>query len=165
MFRYEDNISGEKKELFVLIFGPYQNSSLKKLERIRNHLRKNEYEKTFLVKDLKDPDGLSKTDDEEYWYKRSMYWLQQSHVNLFILLKNNSLDSVIVEIIEAVNNLSSLKCTTFFLEDGVSLGSLVKGALKNFRCNISTFSNTRELNQKILSVCWNHLIEDNCKSS
>lgn len=167
VYDYLDNISSEKRNLKVVIFGPYKNNSLTKLVKLRDYLIQKGYVNSEIVINLPDPPGLSKQGlaEEVYWYKRSVYWLEQSDVNLFAFLNDVELDSVVVEMVEAVVHFKKLCCTTFLIEKGSKLASLVTGFLKSHRCNVGYFNIMNDLYKKSLNACWNHIVEDGCTSN
>lgn len=164
MTTYVDTLSPEKSRLQVVIFGPYGNNGTTRLYALKNHLVLQGYTKTEIVRDLPDPPGLTKEGltDEMYWYKRSMFWLEQSSVNLFAFLKGSPLDSVIVEMVESVIHFHKMTCTTFMIEKNAKLESLVKGFLNSHGCNVIHFTKEKELHAKATSACWNHISEDYC---
>ena len=84
----------KKKRLFVVIYGSYAPHIKPYLIDIRDFLRGNGYEKTFLVEDLPNVNINGFDADME---QKSIYYLEASDVNLLFFFKHTDNQSVAIE--------------------------------------------------------------------
>jgi len=163
---FGDSLSTEKKSLFVLILGSYSSRCLSEIEKLKNKLRSVGYENTHLVADLDDPEGMDPNlqieNSDLFAYKKSIHWLRQSHVNLFVFGKNCPYGSITAEMIITLLQFKRVKCSSFFFHECVDYESVPKGFLSEYDAIQTKYTDQDELEQLARNECWNHLIGGEC---
>jgi len=163
MFDYFDSLSPQKKNLKVVIFGPYKEGGHKRLEELRDYLRNMGYSWTDIVENLPDPPQTNEKSDKIFATLKSEYWVRMCEVGLYVFFKNIPHGSVTVEVKELADNASNrIKCASFFLETGEKLETLEEGTIRKFDKDIAIFDTDKDLYILAEKACLHHMIEDNC---
>jgi len=164
LIEFVNDVDKAKKDLFIVIFGPYKKGGIKRLEYLKKSLIDAGYSKTSLVADLNDPPGLSKSlKDDIRFTRKSSYWLERCQVPLFVFFNGISYGSVIVEMTNLLTTMpKKIPCATFLVEEGLTLDTLVSGSIRNHDCTIGFFETDEDLQKMARADCLNHLIEDKC---
>lgn len=167
MIKYEDNLTYDKKNLRVVIYGPH--SAMVRIKRLKDKLRLSGYTLTDYVEELPTPQDLDvkEDSDKKFASKKSKFYLGWSDVNLFTLFDGHSQGSVAIEIEHFLSNMSERsKCADFLFESKLQVDSLIEGTIEDNDCWVSPkFDNDNELFQLAESACWIHLTEDNCEKT
>jgi len=163
VLEYQDDYSAEKEKLFILICGPYAGSSFSRLEKLRDFLKNSGYKNSNLATDLSDPPGTEGKHGDELNYLKSIHWIKQSDVNLFVFFKDVDYNTVTIEMAEHFHgDADKIKCASFFVEDLMRLQTGERGLLDHYKKVRIEFDDDDELQIFAKNACWNHLTEDDC---
>ncbi|MCH7560000.1 MAG: hypothetical protein IIC67_01290 [Thaumarchaeota archaeon] len=163
MFEYIDSINSEKKNLKVVIFGPYKEGGFKRLEQLKEHLISRGYTQSNLVEALSDPPGSSRLSEHEFELAKSEYWITLADVSLYVFYKDLRRGSVSIEIKELADHaIHRVPCTSFFIESGEPWESLEWGLLDRMKKDYARFDTDDDLFALAEKACLHHLVEDDC---
>lgn len=130
-------ILGRKPALKVGIYGSYHpESEAKRLERLRDHLKRDGYTQTYLVRDLPDLPQFKDVFD------KSIFSLNRSNANLFVLTFPGKNQGDIRELDYVIHNPElAFKCVVFIERtDGVRcLTSLLEDDLRAVGMRVAEF--------------------------
>jgi hypothetical protein len=121
-----------KDRPLLTILGSYEKKSLKRLEKLRDCLRSRGYVKSRLVTDYSFPRKTRNEDEDQYFRRKSIYWLENSDACIFIFFQNAKNDGVAFELKHACDHLEShLDTCLVAIEERGSLysTSLIRGTV------------------------------------
>jgi hypothetical protein len=138
------NILSFKDKLLVTIFCSYDDEALKRVNNLKEHMVKKGYLICRMVSDYSYPVKRKNENSDQYFLRKSIYWLEQSDVCIFVLFGNVENDGVVLEIKHACDHLpSKLETSLVAIE---SKGSRVSTCL--IRGTISNQVNLRKLTRR-----------------
>ncbi|MBS3922360.1 MAG: hypothetical protein KGZ37_04335 [Nitrosarchaeum sp.] len=154
-----------KKNQFIVIFGGYKENGYQKLLGLRDSLRNNGYDKTFLVTDLQNPKISKKNKDPDAIIaEKSLHWAKKAQVGLFVIFKDIPYGSASVEMTTRLSTHQELaKCSSFFLETGTTLQIVERGLIKlHDNYNVAYFDSKNDLFKMAKAYCFTHMLQDKC---
>ena len=125
MFDYADSLTPAKQKLSVLVLGSYSDPCYDRLETLKIQLQNSGYNNTSLVADHTEESvelqTLQFSNYPLYTYKKSIQWIEQSQVNLFVFFKDCPFGSVISEMIISILKFNQFTCSSFFSNKELNL--------------------------------------------
>lgn len=154
----------DKERLRVLILGPYEEPGLSRLKLLKTELIARGYIHTKIVLDLKTPPKIKSMNlsHSEEIYEKSIHYVKQSDVALFVFFKDLNHDSVHTELMKAIDKYQKACCSTVLIESGLTLGIVFDGFITRSGCYRSFFTSDDDLHKIARSSCWNHLVSGKC---
>ena len=163
MSHYNDTITNMKRELEVVIYGPYAEGGHERLELLRDKLREIGYEKADLVDTLPDPPNTSHLSGSVFDTSKSEYYVRTSHVNLFVFFQDIPHGSVTIEMKDMFDHTSyKIPCSSFFVQVGTKLERLEHGSIRKYKRDYASFETDDDLYKLAEKACLHHIIEDEC---
>jgi hypothetical protein len=163
---YSDSVTPAKNRLFVLILGSYSEKCFDELENLREGLRSGGYANTHLTSNLDDPptldQKLSITNPDLYAYRKSIHYLEYSHVNLYVFGKDCPYGSVTAELIISLLRFNKSKCSSFLFHDDVDYETIPRGFLSDYNLTIHRYSNENDLLDFAKDECLDHIVTNKC---
>lgn len=132
----------KQKKLKISIYGPY-GSFEQRLRTIAQQLRdRYNFTDTFVVKDrLAYRQRNQDEDTDVYLMDKSFYYLEKSHVNLFIFYCWAYNDSAVIELKEVCDNIKwKQPCCAILLDKGCNLATLLNGMIKTSGILVEEFN-------------------------
>lgn len=152
-----------KKKLFIVIFGGYQNNGFEKLKKLRDYLRAHGYSNTNLVTELKTTFDETGMDEDAIIARKSQYWVIHCQVALFVFCKDVPYNSATVEMtIRLTSDLDHIKCSSFLIDDGMSLSVVERGFIKNVNQTVAYYDSEKDLQKLAEKSCLHHTVTDKC---
>lgn len=105
------NILKLKGRLLLTVFGSYDNEALIQLNRLKECLVKKGFARCRLVSDYPFPTKKSNEDNDQYFRRKSIYWLEKSDSCIFVFLHDFNNEGVAYELKHTCDHLES-KLTT-----------------------------------------------------
>lgn len=128
------NILELKSRLLITIFGSFDKKGLKKLNNLKKCLIQNGYTKCRLVSDYRFPKKRKNEDTDQYFRRKSIYWLENSDACIFVFLDDVNNEGVVYELKHTCDHLESKLDTclvTIELKCSKYSTSLIRGTVTN----------------------------------
>ena len=125
-----------KDKLILTILGSYEDQALAELINLRNCLQAKGYAKCRLVCDYPFPYKNHKETSDQYFYRKSIYWLENSDACIFVFLDGVKNDGVAFELQYACEHLECKLTTCLVAVDSKATRyttSLLRGKIANRR--------------------------------
>lgn len=146
------NILDLKDRLLLTIFGSYDTAALERLKKLRTCLNAKGYTKCRLVSDYDFPSKMRKEDNDQFFRRKSIYWLENSDACIFVFLSQVNNEGVSFEVKHVCDHLESKLSTCIVLIDSKSerySTSLLRGSITNLvlqgKINRRFFANDEQL--------------------
>lgn len=101
------NILDLKSRLLLTIFGSYDSEVLSKLEHLKACLVNRGYDKCDLVANRSFPTKRATEDTDEYFRRKSIYWLENSDACVFVFLHGVNNEGVAFELKHTCDHLET----------------------------------------------------------
>ncbi len=123
-----------KSKFLLVILGSYNKKALVELNKLRDCLVSKGYKKCRLVSDYTFPKKKRKETDDQYFHRKSVYWLENSDACIFVFLNSVNNDGVAFELHHTCDHLETKLETSLVAIDSRSTRyttSLLRGKLAN----------------------------------
>ena len=123
-----------KDRLILTIFGSYDNDAKRKLSNLKKCLIQKGYFKCRLVSEYPFPKKRKDEDNDQYFRRKSIYWLENSDACIFVFLHGVKNDGVAIELKHVCDHLESkLETCLVAIESKCSKysTSLIRGTVTN----------------------------------
>jgi hypothetical protein len=125
----------ELKDRFLLtIFGSYDNNALVQLNRLKECLVEKGFVKCRLVSDYRFPTKKRNEDNDQYFRRKSIYWLENSDSCIFVFLHDSNNEGVAYELKHTCDHLESKLTTCLVVIESKCVKystSLLRGSVTN----------------------------------
>ena len=163
MSQYKDTVTNSKRELEVVIFGPYAEGGHTRLQLLREKLRQAGYVKAELVDALPDPPNTSHLSGAIFATTKSEHYVRISHVNLFVFFQDIPHGSVTIEMKDMFDHVGyKIPCSSFFIQTGTQLETLEYGTIRKYKRDYANFDTDEDLHALAEKACLHHIVEDGC---
>ncbi len=153
-----------KKLIILTILGSYDDKAMSSLIELRDCLRSKGYGKCRLVCDYPFPRKNRKETNEQYFYRKSIFWLEHSDACVFVFLDGVQNDGVAFELQHACDHLEGKLDTCLVAIDSKAkryATSLLRGKIANLvagqKINQRFFKNLPQLCSFSDSACYSFL--------
>ncbi len=131
--------------LRITIYGPYSGNYTNRLEHIASSLRK-EFSDSYLVKDR---GGFrhqhSNESNDEYFTNKSYYYLEHSHVNIFVLYCRAHGEGVAMELQYTCQTLrSKIPCCAVIKDVSCKMSSMIEGQIRIAKVLVDEFDGNKD---------------------
>jgi hypothetical protein len=124
-----------KDKLVLTLLGSYDSAALVRLKKLKKCLIDKGYEKCRLVSDYSSPIRNKRENDDQYFLRKSVHWLERSDACIFVFFNGCRNDGVAHEIKHTCDHLQDkLETSLVAIESKCSRysSSLVRGTIDNF---------------------------------
>ena len=146
------NILRFKSKLLLTIYGSYDKQGLLRLNELRNCLTKKGYTKTALVLERPYPTKNAKEDNDQYFLRKSIYWLENSDACIFVFFNDLNNEGVVFELKHVCDRLEDKLSTCLVVIESRKARfstSLIRGTITNLmlqrKMNRRFFDNDAQL--------------------
>jgi hypothetical protein len=161
-----NSVLDKQSLLIVTIYGPY-GSHTKTLQRIARLIRqKYNFKNTYIVKDRKDfRKRLLNETVVVYFTKKSYYYLQHSHVNIFIFYCGPHAESASMELQFTCQNLRrKIPCCAVMKDTQCNMATILEGQMRITKFRSDEFDSHTEscdndITKLVAARCMEFLIE------
>jgi len=139
-----ESILDLKSRLFLTIFGSYDSEALGKLELLKLCLINRGYDKCDLVANRSFPTKRSIEENDEYFRRKSIYWLENSDACVFVFLHSVNNEGVAFELKHTCDHLEAKLETCLVAIES----KCVKYSTSLIRGTVTTLVKQKKLNRR-----------------